>query len=134
MAPGRLPRSSSWPGLLVLYQRNSFRVISLIGFSGFLTSTPVLNMPLLAILSFVCAVFLAVFIPVQRIRTSVPRLSIILWLLGHNLVHAINALVWSGNVGIHVPVWCDIGEILIPFSLFLSNEQSFHSHQFHVRC
>lgn len=109
----------------------SFR--SLIGFPGFLTSTPV-NMPLLTILSFVCAVFLAVFIPVQRIRTSVPRLSVILWLLGYNLVHAINALVWSGNVGIHIPVWCDIGEFSIPFLQFLSNEQPFHSYKFHVGC
>ncbi|KAF8809928.1 STE3-like pheromone receptor [Phlegmacium glaucopus] len=61
-----------------------------------------------AFLSFVNVTFLAVFIPVQRIRTNVPRLAIILWLLGFNLVHGINALVWSGNVDIHVPVWCDI--------------------------
>ena len=78
-----------------------------------MTGSPMLNM--LAILSFVCAIFLAAFIPVHRVRTSVPKLSIILWLLGYNLVHGINALVWSGNVGIHVPVWCDIGEILISF-------------------
>lgn len=70
---------------------------------------------MLAFLSFVCAVCLAVFISAQRIRTSVPRLSIILWLFGYNLVHGINALVWSGNVAIHAPVWCDIGEILIYF-------------------
>lgn len=67
----------------------------------------------LAILSFICAAFLAVCISVQRIRTSVPRLAIILWLFGYNLVHGINALIWFGNVDIHVPVWCDIGEIFI---------------------
>lgn len=66
---------------------------------------------MLAFLSFVCAICLAVFILVQRIRTSVPRLSIILWLFGYNLLHGINALVWSGNVDMHVTVWCDIGEI-----------------------
>ena len=70
---------------------------------------------MLAFLSFVCAVLLAVFILAQRIRTSVPRLSIILWLFGYNLIHGINALVWSGNVDIQAPVWCDIGEILIFF-------------------
>lgn len=65
---------------------------------------------MLAILSFVCAVLLAIFIPVQRIRNSVPKLAIILWIFGYNLVHGINAIVWSGNVGIHIPVWCDIGK------------------------
>ena len=99
-------------GLFALYQRLSSCAVSFFGFSeGFLTGTPILNIMMLAFLSFVCAVFLAVFIPVQRIRTSVPRLSIILWLFGYNLVHGINALVWSGNVDMHVPVWCDIGEI-----------------------
>ena len=94
--------------LFVLYQRHSTCAISCFGFSGrFSTST----IMMLAFLSFVCAVCLAVFISAQRIRTSVPRLSIILWLFGYNLVHGINALVWSGNVDIHVPVWCDIGEI-----------------------
>ena len=90
---------------------------------------------MLAFLSFVCAVLLAVFILAQRIRTSVPRLSIILWLFGYNLIHGINALVWSGNVDIQAPVWCDIGEILIFFFwLFLSIEQLFNSYQFHVGC
>jgi pheromone a factor receptor len=70
-------------------------------------------------LSFVCAVCLAVFVSSQRIRTSVPRLSIILWLFGYNLVHGINALVWSGNVDIHAAVWCDIGEILTFFVVVL---------------
>ena len=70
---------------------------------------------MLAFLSFVCAVCLAVFISVRRIRTSVPRLSIIIWLCGYNLVHGINALLWSGNVDIHTPVWCDIGEFLYLF-------------------
>jgi Pheromone A receptor len=105
--------STLLPNLFPLYYRHPSCLILFSGFSGFLTSTPMSNVP--AVLSFVSAVFLAVFIPVQRIRTSVPRLSIILWLLGYNLVHGINALVWSGNVGIHVPVWCDIGEILISF-------------------
>ncbi|PPQ94223.1 hypothetical protein CVT25_006649 [Psilocybe cyanescens] len=62
----------------------------------------------LVILSFTCAGFLAVFVPVKRVRTSVPHLAIVLWLVGHNLIHAINAAVWAGNVDIHVPVWCDI--------------------------
>ncbi|KAH9476716.1 Pheromone B beta 1 receptor [Psilocybe cubensis] len=62
----------------------------------------------LVTLSFICAGLLAVFVPVKRVRTSIPHLAIIVWLLGHNLIHAINAAVWAGNVDIHVPIWCDI--------------------------
>lgn len=63
----------------------------------------------LPIISFVCAVLLAAFIPLQRVRGSVANLSIVSWLVGSNIVHGINAIIWSGNVDIHVPVWCDIG-------------------------
>ncbi|KIJ93471.1 hypothetical protein K443DRAFT_112025 [Laccaria amethystina LaAM-08-1] len=61
-----------------------------------------------AALSFVSVVLLGVFIPVKRVRTSVPSLAILLWLIGCNLVHGINALIWAGNLNVHVPVWCDI--------------------------
>ncbi|KAF8963271.1 pheromone A receptor-domain-containing protein [Flammula alnicola] len=62
----------------------------------------------LAALSFTCAFFIAIFIPVKRIRTSIPHLAIVLWLGGYNIVHGINAIVWAGNLDIHIPVWCDI--------------------------
>jgi len=78
----------------------------------------------LAILSFLCVAFLSVFISAQRVRTSVPRLAIILWLCGYNLVRGINMLVWAGNVEIYVPVWCDIGELLIS-RCRLYNKQTF---------
>ena len=64
---------------------------------------------ILAALSFICAALLAVFIPVRRIRTSIPDLAIVLWLAGYNIIHGVNAVVWAGNVDIHIPVWCDIG-------------------------
>ena len=63
----------------------------------------------LATLSFACAALLAVFIPVKRIRTSIPDLAIVLWLTGYNVIHGVNAVVWAGSVDIHIPVWCDIG-------------------------
>ncbi|KIM42054.1 hypothetical protein M413DRAFT_445226 [Hebeloma cylindrosporum] len=63
---------------------------------------------ILAALSFTCAALLAVFIPVGRIRTSIPDLAIVLWLTGYNIIHGVNAVVWAGNVDIHIPVWCDI--------------------------
>nr|AVI69651.1 pheromone receptor [Cyclocybe aegerita] len=62
----------------------------------------------LSIVSFACAAILAVFLPVRRIRSSVPNLAILLWLGGYNVVHGINAVVWNGNAHTHVPVWCDI--------------------------
>lgn len=66
-------------------------------------------MPNLSAISFVCAAFLAVFIPVRRVRCNVANMAIVSWLVICNLVHGINALVWAGNVDIHIPVWCDIG-------------------------
>ena len=60
-------------------------------------------------ISFACAILLSLFIPVRRVRGNVASLGMITWLVGSNLVHAINALIWTGNVDIHVPVWCDIG-------------------------
>ncbi|KAF8180673.1 GPCR fungal pheromone mating factor, partial [Mycena galopus ATCC 62051] len=36
------------------------------------------------------------------------NVSVVVWLLLGNLVHAINALVWSSNVEPRIPVWCDI--------------------------
>ncbi|KAF8060136.1 pheromone A receptor-domain-containing protein [Lyophyllum atratum] len=58
--------------------------------------------------SFICAALLAVFIPVARVRCNVPNLAIVAWLVGCNLVHGINAIIWADNVDIRVPVWCDI--------------------------
>ncbi|KAF9468429.1 pheromone A receptor-domain-containing protein [Collybia nuda] len=64
--------------------------------------------PELPVISFVCAALLAVFLPVRRVRCNVANLAIVSWLVGCNIVHGINALVWAGNVDIHIPVWCDI--------------------------
>ena len=60
--------------------------------------------------SFLCVLFLVVFIPVRRVRMSVPHLAIILWLVCVNMIRGINALVWDGNVDVRAVVWCDIGE------------------------
>ena len=59
--------------------------------------------------SFFCVLFLVVFIPVRRVRMSVPHLAIILWLACVNMIRGINALVWNGNVDVRGSVWCDIG-------------------------
>ncbi|KAI0033047.1 GPCR fungal pheromone mating factor, partial [Vararia minispora EC-137] len=39
---------------------------------------------------------------------SIPTLSIIAWLFLDNIILAVNAIVWSGNVNVVSLVWCDI--------------------------
>jgi len=68
-------------------------------------------------ISFLCFAFIAAFIPFRRVRCDVVNLAIVSWLAGCNLVHGINGLVWAGNVEIRVPVWCDIGMVILVFRL-----------------
>ncbi|KAF7373099.1 Pheromone receptor [Mycena sanguinolenta] len=64
----------------------------------------------LPVLSFLCAGLLAVFLIllIRRPAVNTANVSIALWLLLGNGVHAINAIVWSSNVELRIPVWCDI--------------------------
>ncbi|KAJ7182516.1 pheromone A receptor-domain-containing protein [Mycena crocata] len=64
----------------------------------------------LPVLSFVCAGLLAVFLTIlfRHSTSNIPNVALALWLILGNLVHAINALVWSSNVENRIPVWCDI--------------------------
>ncbi|KAK7036242.1 fungal pheromone STE3G-protein-coupled receptor [Favolaschia claudopus] len=39
---------------------------------------------------------------------NLAMLSMIGWLSTYNLIYAINAVIWEGNVDVRVPVWCDI--------------------------
>jgi hypothetical protein len=67
---------------------------------------------ILPVLSFLCAGLLAVFLIllIRRPTVNTSNVSLVLWLLFGNVVHAINALVWSSNTDTsRVPVWCDIG-------------------------
>ncbi|KAG6827326.1 hypothetical protein H0H87_005063, partial [Tephrocybe sp. NHM501043] len=64
--------------------------------------------PTLAAVSFVSVALLALFIPIARVRCNVANLAVVAWLVGANLVHGINAIIWAGNVELRVPVWCDI--------------------------
>lgn len=63
----------------------------------------------LPILSFLCSAILAVFLWIPRVRVNIANLTILSWLILCNVVHGINAILWAGNVNIHIPVWCDIG-------------------------
>ncbi|KAJ7019738.1 hypothetical protein C8F04DRAFT_1146926 [Mycena alexandri] len=57
----------------------------------------------LPVLSFICAGLLAVFliILIRRPTVNTSNVSIVLWLLFGNAVHAVNTIVW-------IPIWCDI--------------------------
>lgn len=65
-----------------------------------------------ATVSFLCSVVLAIFIPVPRVRKNVAKLALALWLLGCNLVHGINALLWSSDLDLKALGWCDLGMVL----------------------
>lgn len=64
----------------------------------------------LTVLSFLCAIFLVVFLPIKRVYLDAPKLAIILWLLAYNLIHAINSVIWVGNDDIRAVGWCDVGK------------------------
>jgi pheromone a factor receptor len=68
-----------------------------------------------AAVSFLCSIFLAIFILVRRVRENVAKLALVAWLLGCNMVHGINASLWSTNVDLKALVWCDLGMILYLF-------------------
>ncbi|KAJ8507742.1 hypothetical protein ONZ45_g9917 [Pleurotus djamor] len=59
-------------------------------------------------ISFVCTAFFAFFLCADRVRVNIPNCSLITWLFVCNLLHGINSIIWSGNVDVRVPVWCDI--------------------------
>ncbi|KAJ7742950.1 pheromone A receptor-domain-containing protein [Mycena maculata] len=65
---------------------------------------------ILPILSFICAGLLTVFLIVlfRRPTVNTSNVSLVLWLIFGNVVHVVNAIVWSSNVEHRIPVWCDI--------------------------
>ncbi|PPR07986.1 hypothetical protein CVT24_002698 [Panaeolus cyanescens] len=74
----------------------------------------------LSVLSFLCAILLAVFLPIKRIYTDAPKLAIILWLFAYNLINAINSVIWTDNNDIHAVGWCDLAtKIMMAASMAL---------------
>jgi hypothetical protein len=58
----------------------------------------------------VAALLVLVPLPWHWRARNIPTLSIIVWLFVSNVIFAVNSTIWSGNVDLAVPVWCDIGE------------------------
>lgn len=61
--------------------------------------------------SFLCAILLAVFIPVKRVYSDIPSLAIVLWLFVANLIHGVNSTLFANTVEVQSFVWCDICEL-----------------------
>ncbi|TFK62092.1 STE3-like pheromone receptor, partial [Pluteus cervinus] len=62
----------------------------------------------LIVLPWVSAALLMILLPLQRVRTSIPRCALTCWLLGCSIIEGVNATVWRSNADIRIPVWCDI--------------------------
>ncbi|KAF8646439.1 hypothetical protein AX16_007215 [Volvariella volvacea WC 439] len=62
----------------------------------------------LAVLSFICATFLVLFLPLRYFRTNIPAQAFVIWLLFVNIVQGVNAIVWADILEVRIPVWCDI--------------------------
>jgi hypothetical protein len=89
-------------------ERQSPPCASLLSLLQRLTCTMRLELP---VLSFVSVALLILILPGQVRSFSIPSVSIIAWFFFCNLIHGINAILWSGNQSVHAPVWCDICEI-----------------------
>ncbi|RPD76924.1 STE3-domain-containing protein [Lentinus tigrinus ALCF2SS1-7] len=62
----------------------------------------------LPVVSFLCMGLLLLLSPIYLHTRNVAAISLAAWLVVCNLVHGVNALLWSGNDDVHVPAWCDI--------------------------
>ncbi|KAJ6451996.1 pheromone receptor Rcb2 B43 [Mycena vitilis] len=74
--------------------------------------------PEFAPIAFISAFSLLLPLPWHWRARNVATLSIMLWLFVTNMIYAIDALIWAGNVNIVATVWCDITTKLIVGSNF----------------
>ncbi|KAI6110417.1 GPCR fungal pheromone mating factor [Pisolithus croceorrhizus] len=58
--------------------------------------------------AFIAAGLVLVPLPWHWRARNVAMLSTIVWLFVANIIYAIDAIIWAGNVEDSVPVWCDI--------------------------
>lgn len=64
--------------------------------------------PELPLISFLCFVMVLSVLPSHLRAGSVAIIALIGWLSVMNLIRGINSILWSNNIDIKVPVWCDI--------------------------
>lgn len=66
----------------------------------------------LPVFSFLPIFLFVLVLPGQVKSTSIPAISIISWLITCSIIHGTNSILWAGNVDVHAPIWCDIGQSL----------------------
>ncbi|PBK68302.1 fungal pheromone STE3G-protein-coupled receptor [Armillaria solidipes] len=64
-------------------------------------------------MSFISALLVLVPLPWHWRAGTIPTIAITFWLFLGNLINGVNAVVWSDNVRIVSPVWCDIATKLM---------------------
>ncbi|KAG1853501.1 GPCR fungal pheromone mating factor [Suillus subluteus] len=74
--------------------------------------------PEFAPVAFLAALSLLLPLPWHWRAQNVATLSIIAWLFILNVVYGVDAIIWSNNVNIVIPVWCDITSKIIIGSTF----------------
>ncbi|KAI5992351.1 Rcb2.42 [Pisolithus orientalis] len=62
----------------------------------------------LSVGAFIAAGLVLVPLPWHWRARNVAMLSTIVWLLVSNIIYAVDAIIWAGNVADSAPVWCDI--------------------------
>ena len=58
--------------------------------------------------AFLSAVLVLIPLPWHWRAGNMATLSMAVWLFISNIILGVDAIIWSGNVKITVPVWCDI--------------------------
>lgn len=68
--------------------------------------------PELSILSFLCAVLLVGLAPLHVQARNIAILALIAWLLVCSIIQGVDSIVWSSDIVVRSPGWCDISEWL----------------------
>lgn len=65
-------------------------------------------------IAFLAASLVLVPLPWHWRAGNVATLSMIVWLFAVNIIYGVDALIWSRNVEVVAPVWCDISKFTFP--------------------
>jgi len=66
--------------------------------------------PELPVIAFLAAFLVLIPLPLHWRARNIATLALIFWLFITDVIYGVNAIVWAGNVGDHIPIWCDISE------------------------
>ena len=66
--------------------------------------------PVLPVVAFLAAFLVLIPLPLHWRARNIATLALIFWLFITDVIYGVNSLVWAGNVGDHIPIWCDISK------------------------